>query len=225
MYLTKYLLNPGNKEVRRDIADPYEMHSTLCRLFADPKNNRFLWRLEKTRPEEPIVLLLQSHEKPELENFSIKDYFYKIYKSIAYNPERLFEKSPTLIYRLKANPTVKRNGKRVGLKSVEEQLLWLKKQGDKAGFEVHTARVMGEELLEMKQRKQDNKQIKEFIGKDSDSNQNQDILENNKITLNTVYFEGYLVVNDPQLFIEKAIKPGLGKARAFGLGMLSIAPV
>lgn len=48
MYLTRLTLDPRSAQARRDLGDAYEMHRTLSRVFADEQApaSRFLWRLE-----------------------------------------------------------------------------------------------------------------------------------------------------------------------------------
>lgn len=64
MYLSQLLLNPRHPAARRDLADPYQMHRTLSRVYADGPDvrpGRFLWRLERAGSlSETGVLLAQS---------------------------------------------------------------------------------------------------------------------------------------------------------------------
>jgi CRISPR system Cascade subunit CasE len=50
MFLHRIYLDPRCREARRDLSDPYQLHSTLCRAFCDSARkcpeNEFLWRLE-----------------------------------------------------------------------------------------------------------------------------------------------------------------------------------
>ena len=66
MFLSKLVLDPTHTQARRDLANAYEMHRTLSRVYADSPENapaRFLWRLEEgsdRRPGEGAIVLLQS---------------------------------------------------------------------------------------------------------------------------------------------------------------------
>ena len=47
MYMSKLVLDPRHLQARRDLANAYEMHRTLSRVFApspDASPARFLWR-------------------------------------------------------------------------------------------------------------------------------------------------------------------------------------
>ena len=35
MYLSRLILNPRSRQVRNELADPYEMHRTVCKAFPD----------------------------------------------------------------------------------------------------------------------------------------------------------------------------------------------
>lgn len=102
-------------------------------------------------------------------------------------------------FRFLANPTVTRNGKRLGLMVEAEQLSWLERQGVKHGFQMEFALVSGQELLESKK-------------------------DCHRLTIKQVLFEGRLRVVDPSKLAE-ALALGIGPAKSFGCGMLSIAPL
>ena len=39
MFLHRIHLDPRCREARRDLSDPYQLHSTLCRAFCEPAEN------------------------------------------------------------------------------------------------------------------------------------------------------------------------------------------
>jgi hypothetical protein len=56
MFLNRIHLDPHCREARRDLSDPYQLHSTLCRAFSGPERKcpegEFLWRVEpETDPD------------------------------------------------------------------------------------------------------------------------------------------------------------------------------
>jgi len=63
MYLSRLTLNPRDRNARRDLSSPYELHSTLARMFADApqQTERVLFRLE--RGENRV--LIQSRTRPD----------------------------------------------------------------------------------------------------------------------------------------------------------------
>lgn len=202
MYLSKLVLNLRHPWVRRDLGNPYEMHSTLAWLFEDPKAARPLWRLESLRPP---VILLQSVLPPDFDRLRNRDgyegYFREPPQSKPYGRflDRL-TRGQVLRFRLEANPTVTRAGKRHGLRRVEDQIGWLHRQAQRCGFEILGATVSRVE------RRSFPKRGREVV-----------------IVLLAVRFDGYLRVRDPELFRE-AVVNGIGHGKALGLGLLSIAP-
>ena len=61
MYLSRLTLDPRHPQVRRDLANPYEMHRTLARVHAPDAESPprpFLWRLEAHPPTAGSAMLL-----------------------------------------------------------------------------------------------------------------------------------------------------------------------
>jgi CRISPR system Cascade subunit CasE len=200
VYLSRLVLNPRDHRARRDLANPYEMHATLAWLFEDPKVARPLWRLESVRP--PVVLL-QSTAPPDFARLQGRDgyqgYFAKAPESKPYGlPDRL-NAGLVLRFRLEANPTVTRQGKRHGLRRVDEQLLWLHRQAEKFGFT-----VVGVTVSRIERRS--------FWKRGADR----------PIVLFAVRFDGHLQVRDPKRLREGIVR-GIGHGKALGLGLLSLA--
>ena len=123
MYLSQLVLDPRHRQARRDLANRYDLHATLCWSFADPRQARPLWRMELTRPGEPPCVLVQSLERPSWERLAERHrgYFIDHRCKALTLPERLAP-DQRLRFRLEANPTVTRAGKRHGLWRLDEQL-------------------------------------------------------------------------------------------------------
>jgi CRISPR system Cascade subunit CasE len=77
MLLHRLHLDLHCREVRRDLADPYQMHATLCRGFV-PDDQKcppgtFLWRLEpEAGPSGAARVLVQSHTSPDWSRIEIQ---------------------------------------------------------------------------------------------------------------------------------------------------------
>ena len=72
MYLSRLTLNPRSRDVRRDLADVYQLHRTIMSAFAsnpDGAARRSLGVLFRVDPEgAPLpVVLVQSREEPRWE--------------------------------------------------------------------------------------------------------------------------------------------------------------
>ena len=202
MYLTRLRLEPRSAQARRDLSDAYQMHKSLARAFAadeTSKPERFLWRLETVGHDwsNPIVLV-QSNCAADWSCLErLPQYLKQPAETKALAPERLIQAQADYRFRLLANPTVTRDGKRYGLASEDEQLAWLARQSEKHGFELKAAWVSSSDVAKMR--------------KASMSMQVQ-----------RAWFEGVLQVRQSDLLIQ-AFAAGLGPAKAFGCGLLSLA--
>lgn len=206
MYLSKLILDPRNVQARRDLADPYEMHRTLARAYAldaDTPPLRFLWRLERSAGDQPssVVLVQSEHSANWSKLEALPGYVDAIHADKSVDLEQLIQPSKCYRFRLLANPTITRDGKRLGLMREEEQLDWLTRQGVRNGFVVLGCVRAASELLRVRQGK-----------------------TGNRITVQTALFEGVLEALDSQS-LRSSLLNGLGHAKSLGLGLLSLAKV
>ena len=130
MHLHRIHLNPRSRTVRRDIADPYQMHASLCRAFSPPEQpcppGAVLWRLEpETDAAGQPRILVQSRLAPDWSHVASLDWLAEADAGIDLAQKLSLA---TLIpgrqyrFRLRANPCVTRSGKRQGLiKTVEQE--------------------------------------------------------------------------------------------------------
>ncbi|WP_165677596.1 type I-E CRISPR-associated protein Cas6/Cse3/CasE [Metapseudomonas otitidis] len=200
MYLTRLRLDPRSALARRDLADPYEMHRSLVRAFvrdAQQTPPRFLWRVEPTAAWGSPELLVQSVEAGDWSFLAGQPNYLKgEVETREWAPETWVREQACFRFRLFANPTVTRDGKRLGLVGEETQLAWLARQGERLGFSVEAALVTGSELL--RSRKGDS-----------------------RISLLRACFEGRLRVRDAGA-LATALCAGIGPGKAFGCGLLSL---
>lgn len=206
MYLTKLTLDPLNAQARRDLADPYEMHRTLARVYAPDAINppcRFLWRLERRADGLPSsIVLVQSAQPGDWVALSASPgYLAEIHADKPVDLHRLIQDGKRYRFRLLANPTVTRDGKRWGLAREEDQVAWLERQGSRAGFKVLGCLRAETERLQTRQGK-----------------------AGQRIIVQTALFEGVLESTAEQTMRE-ALQSGFGHAKSLGLGLLSLAKV
>lgn len=199
MVLSRMVLNPDCSAVRRDLADKYELHSTLMRLV-DEGASKPLWRLETGRNTQNPTLLIQTESEPDPSGIrtAAEDYYLE-FGSRSNVLFRNLQDGDEFNFRLRANPTVTREGKRHGLVQESDQINWLSKQLQKAGSQLmyaHTSEVSRERLKRQRGRP--------------------------PITLLGVTFDGVLKVTDSGN-LTSSIKHGFGHAKAFGFGLLTLA--
>jgi CRISPR system Cascade subunit CasE len=215
MYLSRLILNPRNRRVQKEVADPYQMHRSLMNAFPDdlePGAERVLFRLESHPRTGGLTLLVQSWTLPDwswLAEPNAHNYLLPVSEP---NPavksfDLDLDPGQVLAFRLRANPTVKRkfesgDHKRVGLYGEEKQIEWLKRKGERGGFRLLSARTSHQDVI--RGRIHRNKRT-------------------HKLQMLSVQFDGLLQVADPDRMRE-SVQQGIGSGKALGFGLLSLAP-
>lgn len=222
MYLSRLILNPRSRQVQHELADPYELHRTVCKAFpnANYKDNEpsgILFRVDLHPRTRILTLLVQSSQTPDW-NFLLTE--KKGY--LLGNPDLPLDvenpsfrelnlqlhEGQALAFRLRANPTVKKDregksqGRRVGLVREEDQFKWLERKFKAAGAALVSVNIINEQTA----------RGKIFIEKEREK----------RINLLSVQFNGILQVKDPERLVG-AIYSGFGSAKGLGFGLLSLA--
>lgn len=201
LHLSRLFINAGCKSAYRDLTYAYEMHRTVMRAFPDRFDGRVLFRLEPPRTAPWFTLYVQS-VVPADWSFLLNIEGYLARSPVA-NPGQkqfvpAFRSGERLVFRLRANPTVKRGGKRLALFRESDQLAWLKRKLESAGAVLLDARTSAESW----HRFTDN--------------------DHREAAVYGVTFDGVLEVGNPES-LSKAVKDGIGSAKGFGFGLLSLA--
>lgn len=222
MLLHRIHLDPRCKEVRRDLADYYQLHSTLCRAFSasDTKcpPGEFLWRHEPELDANGLPqILIQSRNLPDWDRIEIPGWLHAADAEIDLKNRLSLDaltSGQRFRFRLRANPCITRQGKRLGLMQTLDQENWLERKSNQHGFTLPKltsfdltesdkpcldVRITQEQMLRCKQH------------------------TGNSIHVFSVLYDGLLTVTEPGKFVQ-SLGQGIGHAKALGLGMLSIAP-
>ena len=223
MFLHRIHLDPRCREARRDLADPYQLHSTLCRAFNDPGDKcapaAFLWRLEpEVDSTSQLRILVQSRSLPDWTGIGIKGWLSRADPAVNLNDRLKLDSlkvGQRFRFRLRANPCVTRNGKRLGLMRLQEQEAWIARKGSRHGFSL--PRLASFDLRDEVPERVDVQVSQEQMlrGKQHSGN---------GIRIYSVLYDGILMVSDPNGFRE-ALQTGIGHGKVMGLGMLSVALV
>jgi len=212
MYLSRLILNPQSRRVQREVANPYEMHRSLMRAFADDLkegDERVLFRLEQGR-NGTLTLLVQSWTLPDWSCLALPEFRGYLLPVGEPNPAvKSFNldlvQGQVLAFRLRANPTARRTfddkKRRVGIYDEEEQFAWLKRKGDLGGFRVVSVRTL------------DRQDVGGTIKGDK---------KTHTLKLAAVQFDGLLEVTDPER-LRQTVRKGIGSGKGFGFGLLSLA--
>jgi CRISPR system Cascade subunit CasE len=216
MFLSRIALNPRRKSTMAALASPQTLHAAVENSFPPDllKKGRNLWRLDKLGND--LYLLVLSSRKPDfshiVEQFgwpsSDQSWETKNYTLLT---ERL-KAGQQWQFRLRANPvhsvrqtadsqgTAKR-GKVYAHVTAQQQEQWLLERAEKYGFRVQEGsfQVVQQEVRKFLRHRQ-------------------------PVTLGIATFEGILEVTDVDLFRE-ALANGIGRAKAYGCGLLTITRV
>lgn len=237
MFLSRLILDPRSRQVRRDLADCYQLHRTVLSAFPQVDGGGLdaraqagvLFRLDD-RPQGDLVLLVQSRTQPDWSR--LPDSYLAVVDPFAGavepNPAVReighqyadFPADLQLGFRLRANPTRKintktggdgkpRNGRRVPVIGDKKLLAWLDRKAQQHGFSVIGAQI-GIGLNPVEQVRTSHE------GRVRGNN------DGRPLTFQGVTFEGALRIEDAKRF-HAALAGGIGSGKAFGFGLLSIA--
>ncbi len=230
MYLTRMPLNAARGETRRLLASPYRLHAAVEAAFPpgmgesnENEEGRILWRLDR-RVEEPQALWLYivSPEKPDLTHvveqagWPVHD---RLWETKDYTPllDRI-ENGQRWEFRLKANPVRKvredkgrnSNGRVVGTiqghVTVDQQIDWLASRAEAHGFALPLDDDNGPMVVVSQRNRETFKR------------------GSNEVTLSTAVYNGVLTVTDADR-MRATLCQGIGRAKGFGCGLLTVAPV
>lgn len=228
LYLSRVMLDGQSRAVQRDLADCRALHRTVMGAFpvasepVDGAREAFgvLFRVEPMARGEgrAITLLVQSCERPKWERLP-EGYL------APEEPKRVdgyyagLRAGQSVRFRLHANPTRRvakaddpLRGKGVELQREEEQLAWLARKGEHGGFQLLHARANAE-VADARANHGLN-----VHGYRRDAPEGQ-----RRMTFGSALFEGRLAITDAEAF-RQTLATGIGSGKAYGFGLLSIAP-
>lgn len=175
--------------------NPYEIHRHLWRFFPGmPDDKRsFLYRVYYGKDNEPLRILMQSFHEPSASN-NVNGCF--ISRKKTFNP--VLKEEDSLRFVLCANPTKRLAKERCRVPLIDEDQLieWLQKKIDNA------AKLVRAEII-------DNRNL--YFRKSGKAG---------KVVTTT--FSGQIIVSDPAR-MRSILENGIGPAKAFGCGLLSLA--
>jgi CRISPR system Cascade subunit CasE len=197
MYLSRLLIDPTGPRAARTLARPYLLHQAVMAGFEPQERgeSRVLYRVEPERPAGRVMLLVQSETGPDWDR-AAERFFGVGLRADAKELRLTLAAEQRLRFRLRANPTVKRDGKRLGLYEEERQRAWLQRKLFGTGAALDQFRVIDEGRV---------------VDRDP------------ALELQSALFEGVLSVQNPEMLLD-TVQQGIGSGKAFGFGMLSLAP-
>ncbi|MFC4564846.1 type I-E CRISPR-associated protein Cas6/Cse3/CasE [Nocardiopsis mangrovi] len=224
VYLSRLPVNTASRAFRRDFADVQQMHRTLMSVLPEVvtgeparREHRLLWRIDPT--DTGYALLVQTLTPPVWDRLPEGYLAGEAQTRSMDGALKAIAPGRALAMRLIANPTrivrdpsapKEERGKRVPLRDPEQQLGWLARKGEQHGFVV-PAGADGAMAVNVTP-------CPPVVGYKGDGRRRD------KITISAVRYDGRLVVTDADAFTE-AVRSGIGRAKAYGCGLVSLAPI
>lgn len=215
MFLSRCQVNPVSRGGRKLLGSPQAMHAAVMSAFhegtIDP-GRRVLWRVDERRSgaflyvvsggEPDFRHIIEQAGWPTTQTWDIRDYDLLLNRLVV---------GQTWQFRLTANPThavrldPNSRSKRLAHVTVAQQLDWLTSRASQLGVSLTTAK--GESTAVV-------------VGRESRTFRRG----NGQVTIARATYEGRLVIEDVDA-LRTALVTGIGRAKAYGCGLLTLAPV
>lgn len=219
MFLTRMQLNPQRRGAQKLLSSPQAMHAAVLAAFADPQPSpeaRVLWRVD-TYERQRVLLYVVSPDQPDLTHVAEQAGWPTTEAWDARPYDGLLDSlrpGQHWHFRLTANPV--RSGRRsdwVDTKplahvTAAQQHEWLLARVERLGFKIPASGVDGvtPDVAVV------HRAVRRFSRGDS------------RVTISMATFEGHLEVQDPAA-LRRSLLRGVGRAKAYGCGLLTLAPV
>lgn len=206
--LIRIHLDPLQRQTVRGFVNPNIFHAAIEASVQNGKS-RVLWRIDELSGQSYLLLL--THAEIDTQ-FLIDQFGFSNEKAQFVDYTKLLERvddGTKWIFRLTANPVhhakndkTERDGKILAHVTPEQQMNWLILHSEKRGFHVDVNKSQVVSTRWIKFRKRDS---------------------GITIKLKEATFEGVLTVTNAELF-KKVLSEGLGRGKAYGMGLLTIIP-
>lgn len=250
-YLSRVRLNPLRQQSRELLSNPQAMHSHVCAAVpATPDTERLLWRLDTDNPHRPHLIAL-TRSKPDWTHLveaagwptadgdhHITADYTPLLAQLAIGREFTFRLTANPVQNIPQPPTTnptadtgnapndtrnapkrRRTTVRTGHRTAAHQLNWLLKRTAGYGFQIPAARtdpglpIPGtDEPAPAPDVRITHRDRLAFTKKNQ-----------RHIVLHVATFQGRLQVTDTDL-LTRALLDGIGPAKAYGCGLLTLAP-
>ncbi|MFV8130840.1 type I-E CRISPR-associated protein Cas6/Cse3/CasE [Streptomyces syringium] len=233
MYLTRFRINTARVGARRLLSSSQRLHAAVMSSFAEaPRHEeggpRVLWRIDRNAKPE-VILYVVSPDRPDLTHLVEQAGWPTTGTWQAYDYADFLSRltaGDTWAFRLTANPvhnirrTADEPRKRTAHLTPRYQAQWLLKRQKEAGF-----RVLEKPKEQRRLAEGDEHQLI-VHGRDPRSfgKTEQATGRKNQVSLVAVTFDGRLEITDADA-MRRTLTSGLGKAKAYGCGLMTLAPV
>lgn len=222
-YFSRFMINPQRRGAWKLLRSPQAMHAAVMATLppdTDYSEGRILWRLDES--QHAPVLYMVSPEKPNFSNLMRQAGRQDCPGESAHYGRLLakLENGQEWAFRLAANPVKRHTNKETGKREVfphvtaKQQRTWIRERAPQWGFEVIPT-VEGQDIGECPM--VSSRQDLAFARRDADG-------KVGKVTHRKAQFDGVLRITDVELF-RKSLLSGMGRGKAYGMGLLTLAPL
>lgn len=254
-FLSKIPINPLRSGAQNLLRNPHKMKAAVYQGFAVlNETDRLLWRVDSPDPHRPFLLVLGPRRPdwshlveqagrpgaeggepvtadytPLLQRLRAGDeYAFRVTANPVQNTKSPQKPSPEQRERMKRAGENLR-GQRVAHRTAAKQAEWFVGRSAKCGFEVPEARIEGPVIMGLGEEGESPLDLRvvdrithRFSKKAADTDRGQK--DRIQVTLSTATFEGRLRVVDADL-LSTALCDGIGPAKGYGCGLLTLAPL
>ena len=238
MYLSRIQLNPRRRDARWLLASPQRVHAAVLASFPEPPTGalrgapRVLWRLDDDHGR--VFLYVVSPVEPDFAHLAEQVGWPTTERGLVRPYDPLLDRlaaGQRSAFRLAANPTRYKANKttgrvqRFGHATVGYQEKWLLERSERYGFRVTTTSPQGVDgaAVEIPDLVVTRRQIQSFDRRDPEPTV-PGRRSAREVTLSQAQYDGQLEVVDPDA-LRSALMAGIGPAKAYGCGLLTLAPV
>ncbi|MFD5029474.1 type I-E CRISPR-associated protein Cas6/Cse3/CasE [Streptomyces sp. NPDC058405] len=238
MFLTRFRVNTARAGARRLLSSPQRVHAAVMMSFAEPpprdgSGPRILWRLDNNAKAD-LLLYIVSPSRPDLTHL-VEQAGWPTTPTAGWETydyggflAKLTE-GDTWAFRLTANPVhnirlrAGEQTKRTAHITPRHQARWLLERQLRAGFSIVEKSMEHRLLPDGDEHEHEHELIVHnqrglLFGKQEDTG------KRSNVSLTTATYDGRLRVTDPDA-LRRTLTAGLGKAKAYGCGLMTLAPV
>lgn len=230
MYLSRIQLNPRRRDAWRLLGSPQRMHAAVLQSFPDPPTGaldgrpRVLWRLDND--QDRVFLYVVSPGQPDFAHLAEQAGWPTTERGVSRVYGEFLDQlavGQRWAFRLAANPTryvvAKEGGraKRLAHVTVRQQEAWFSEKAAASGFRVTTttrSTVDDGLAVEIPELAVTRRATHTFDRQGSFA----------PVTIGIAQFDGRLEVTD-EAVLRRALTVGIGAAKAYGCGLMTLARV
>lgn len=241
-FLSRIWVNPRRSQSQRFLRDRQALHAAvLAGIPHQPVTERVLWRIDTDQPHRPALMVL-TRSRPSWEHLVeqagwpgasdpddpqslVREYQplldrLRAGESFAFrvtaNPVRASRapENPTAAQKARAEDDGPRRSVILGHRTVDQQIEWLTKRAEGWGFTIppsSASTAVGESVPDLRVTARDRVSFRR--GRSGPP-----------VTLQVVTYEGRLTVQEPST-LREALLSGMGRAKAYGCGLMTLAPL